>query len=183
MATRYRFGENHIPHFVTFAVVNWIDALSRPTAKDILVESLKFSIENKGLLLHAWVLMNNHVHLIISTKDNMKPEDIMRDIKKFTATQIIKEIDKPEESRRNWMMWLFKEAGRKNSNNTYYQFWQQDNHPIALPSQDIALQKLAYIHQNPVRAGIVYEPEHYIYSSAIDYRTEKSGLLPIERLI
>ncbi len=183
MATRYRFGENHIPHFVTFAVVNWIDALSRPAAKDILVESLKFSIENKGLVLHAWVLMNNHVHLIISTKDGTKPEDVMRDIKKFTATQIIKEIDRPEESRQNWMMWLFKEAGRRNSNNTHYQFWQQDNHPIALTTQHIAVQKLTYIHQNPVRAGIVYEPEHYIYSSAIDYCTNKNGLLPIERLI
>lgn len=183
MATRYRFGENHIPHFVTFAVINWIDALSRPIIKNIVVESLRFSIENKGLLLHAWVLMNNHVHLIISTSDNIKPEDVMRDIKKFTATQILKEIGQPEESRRNWMMWLFKEAGRKNSNNTHYQFWQQDNHPIVLPSQDIALQKLTYIHQNPVRAGIVYEPEHYVYSSAIDYCTNKSGLLPIERLI
>ena len=183
MATRYRFSEGHAPHFVTFAVINWVDALSRPAYKDILVESLRFSIVYKGLLLHAWVLMNNHVHLIISSAGENRPEEIMRDIKKYTSRQIIQALDNPMESRRSWMLWLFREAGRKNSNNTNYQFWQQDNHPIQLPTQDIAIQKLTYIHQNPVRAGIVYEPEHYIYSSAIDYCTNNEGLLPIERLI
>jgi hypothetical protein len=76
-------------------------------------------------------------------------------------------------------MWLFKSSGKINPNNEVYQFWQQDNHPIILTSQEMALQKLNYIHENPVRAGIVYEPEHYVYSSAIDYMADKNGLLPI----
>jgi len=59
MATRYRFGDNSLPHFITFEVLNWID---------VVVDSLKYCIEEKGLILHAWVIMTNHVHLIASAK-------------------------------------------------------------------------------------------------------------------
>ncbi len=182
MATRYRFTENHIPHFVTFATVQWIDALSRPIYKDIFVSSLKYSIENKGLKLHAWVIMNNHVHLIISSEDTALA-DIMRDVKKYTSVQIVKAIkENSGESRKNWMLWLFESAGKQNINNTNFQFWQQDSHPIALDNDKIARQKLDYLHDNPVRAGIVFEPQQYVYSSAGDYYTRQMGMLPIEPL-
>jgi hypothetical protein len=94
----------------------------------------------------------------------------MRDLKKFTANKIIKEVaENIQESRREWMLWLFKDEGLVNPNNTYYQFWQQDNHSIELDTNSILEQKLDYIHQNPVRAGICYAPEDYIYSSAGQY--------------
>jgi REP element-mobilizing transposase RayT len=182
MATRYRFADCYIPHFITFSVVNWLDALSRPAYKDIVVNSLKYCINNKGLVVHAWVIMNNHVHMVISANGDEKLEDIVRDFKKFTASKLLAEIEQPAESRRSWMMWLFSAAGKINSNNTHYQFWQQDNHPIALTDKRIAQQKIDYIHNNPVRAGIVYAPEYYVYSSAVDYYQLKNGLLPIELL-
>jgi len=75
-------------------------------------------------------------------------------------------------------MWLFKSNGESNSNNKTYQFWQQDNRPIELSTNEMLDQRLEYIHQNPVKAGIVYEPEHYVYSSAMDY-TGNKGLLDI----
>ena len=48
------------------------------------------------------------------------------------------------------MLWIFKRAGEKTSNNKNYQFWIQDNHPIELCDNVIANQKLDYIHNNPV---------------------------------
>lgn len=183
MATRYRFGYNYIPHFVTFSVVQWVDALSRPHYKDIIVESLKYCIAGKNLVVHAWVIMNNHVHLIISAKENTKLEDIIRDLKKFTSKRLVEAINDPHESRRSWMLWIFSAAGERNSNNTIYQFWQQDNHPIALENSEIAKQKLNYIHDNPIRAGIVSSPEYYIYSSAVDYYLNREGLVPLELLV
>ncbi len=182
MATRYRFGDSDYAHFVTFSVINWIDALSRPQYKDIVINSLKYCIDNKSLSLHAWVIMNNHVHLIISSREN-KLENIMRDLKRHTSKELLKAIDDNiQESRKSWMMWLFKSAGEENSNNKDYQFWQQDNHPILLGDEVMMQQKLRYIHENPVRAGIVYEPQHYVYSSAINYYENKDGLLPLELL-
>ncbi|OAQ42094.1 transposase [Pedobacter psychrophilus] len=183
MATRYRFGDNENAHFVTFAVVHWIDVFSREDYKEILVESLRFCIKEKGLNVYAWVIMTNHVNLIIACKEGFKQADVLRDLKKFTAKTIIKAIEEnSKESRKDWMIWMFKRAGAKNSNNKVYQFWQQDNHPIELSTLEMIQQKLDYIHQNPTRAGIVFEPEYYKYSSASDYHEDKEGLLPIEKM-
>ena len=184
MATRYRFGSGDYPHFITYSVINWVDALSRTLYKDIIIDSLNFCISQKGMRLHAWVIMNNHVHLIASCSGPLKMEDIMRDHKKFTASEILRSIENnPQESRKDWMLWLFKSAGLSNPNNKHFQFWQQDNHPILLSNQEMAIQKLNYIHHNPVRAGIVFEPQHYVYSSAADYSSLQPGLLPLEFLI
>ncbi len=183
MATRYHFGDNNRPHFVTFSVVNWIHVFSRECYKEILVESLNFCIVQKGLNLHAWVIMSNHVHLIVSAKEGFQLTDSIRDLKKFTSRMIIACIEaNVQESRKNWMIWMFKRAGSRNSNNKVYQFWQQDNHPIELSTNDMIDQKLEYLHTNPVKAGLVWEEGHYKYSSAIDYCGEQAGLLPIEVL-
>jgi len=76
------------------------------------------------------------------------------------------------------MLAIFKSSGEYNSNNINYQFWRQDNKPIELWSHDVIQQKSDYIHKNPGIASFVTEPEHWIYSSAIDYRDAK-GLLDI----
>ena len=105
----------------------------------------------------------------------------MRDFKRFTSSEIIDAIQNTPESRRNWMLWIFKSAAAKNSNNKHFQFCQQENHPEELISAKFSKQKLDYIHNNPVTAHIVAVPERYIYSSAKDYYGE-TGLLPIALL-
>jgi len=67
MSRNYKFHDQERPYFVTFSVVRWIDVFTRREYKDIPVESLKYCIANKGLQLYAWVIMSNHVHLIIGT--------------------------------------------------------------------------------------------------------------------
>lgn len=76
------------------------------------------------------------------------------------------------------MLWLFKRAGEFNCNNQAYQVWQNDNHPVELDSNKVMEQRLEYLHQNPVRAGLVFEPEQYVYSSTGDYAGGK-GMLPL----
>ena len=170
MSVKYKIRDQTKLHFVTFAVVEWVDVFTRSMYKDAVVESLKFCQKHKGLVVYAWCIMTNHVHLINSSLDGFRQEDNLRDLKKHTSKQLIAKImENPQESRKNWMLWLFKEAGRKNSNNKNYQFWRQDNHPIELSTNQLMDQKLAYIHNNPVEAGIVDEPESYLYSSARDY--------------
>ena len=118
--------------------------------------------------------MSNHVHLIASAKEEQNLSDILRDLKKFTSKKLLDVItSNPVESRKEWMVWMFERAGRYNINNRKFQFWQQDNHPVELSSNEMLDQRLDYIHNNPVKEGIVYEPEHYVYSSAIDYSCEK----------
>ena len=182
MSSKYKVGEDAIAHFVTFSVVGWIDVFSRECYKEIFVNSLKYCQEHKGLKLHAWVIMTNHVHMILSSDTN-KIENLVRDIKKYSGKQIIEAIQKSKtESRKEWMLNLFNYAGKNNSNNKDFQFWKQDYHPIELNSANKSKDRLDYLHENPVRSGLVWEPWHCKYSSAIDYYTNEHGLLKIEHL-
>lgn len=178
MSRKYKFRNKDEIYFVSFATVHWIDVFTRTLYKDILVESLGFCQKKKGLEIYAWCIMTNHVHLIIGSKDQPLAA-IMRDLKKFTAVRVLEAIkENPQESRKEWLLWFFKNAGRKNPNNKTYQFWQQDNHPVVLDRAEIAEQKLDYLHANPVEAGFVSEPEDWLYSSARDYAGKK-GLLEV----
>ena len=164
---------------MTYAVVGWVDVFTRNVYKDILIESWRYCQQQKGLLIHAYVIMTNHVHMIISRNSTISLEAIMRDMKKFTSSRILEAIKKEQESRREWMLNIFSVAGLKNSNNSKYQFWQQDNHPIECDTARILEQKMEYIHENPVRAGFVEKAEDWIYSSAGDYYCNKKGLIEL----
>ena len=128
--------------------------------------------------------MSNHVHLIASVQTDYELSACMRDLKKYTSGQLIRAIEENiQESRKVWLLWLFKKAGQANSNNTTYQFWQQDNHPVELRTNEMLEQRLTYLHHNPVKVGWVWEPQHYKYRSAIDYCSDvEKGLLPVARL-
>lgn len=176
----YKIRNKEGIHFITFAVVKWVDVFTRKEYRDIVIDSIKHCQANKGLVLHCWCLMSNHIHLVVSAKEH-NTSDILRDFKKFTSKQIIQAIkEHPKESRREWMLHIFEIAGEQNSRNKTYQFWQQDNHPKEIFSLDFALQKLAYIHNNPVTAGIVFKAEEYVYSSARDYYGTGKGLLDVD---
>jgi REP element-mobilizing transposase RayT len=180
MQTVLKIRNQSAPHFITFAVVEWVDVFSRKMYRDIVLDSIRFCQTQKGLLLHGWCIMSNHVHLIAAAK-NADHSDILRDFKKFTGKEIIKAIENnKQESRREWMLKIFAEQGAANSRNKTYQFWRQDNQPMELYSPSFIFQKLNYMHQNPVEAGIVEKPEHYLYSSAKNYFfTKKCGLLDL----
>lgn len=179
----YKIRNKEGIHFITFAVVEWVDVFTRREYKDILIESLKHCQKQRGLVIYSWCIMSNHVHLVVSAKQNDTSE-ILRDFKKFTAKEVIKAISNhPGESRKEWMLELFKREGSANTRNGTYQFWRQDNQPKELFSSDFTRQKLEYIHNNPVEAGIVEKAEEYLYSSAKDYYAGKNvGLLEIEFL-
>ncbi len=169
MSSKYKFRDQDELYFVTFAVVCWIDLFTRNVYKDIMLNSWRHCQSKKGMELYGWCIMSSHIHMIIgSQKDRL--EDIMRDMKKFTSSELKKEIKNcPYESRREWMLKIMEETGKLNKQNKDFQLWQQDNHPVPLTTMTIAHQKLDYIHNNPVEAGIVGKPEDYLYSSAKDY--------------
>ena len=177
----YKIRNKEGLYFVTFTVVQWIDIFTRPEFAEVVVDSLSFCIREKGLRVHAWVLMPNHFHGILSATDNHNLSDIIRDFKKFTAGKILKELEKSDfESRKDWLLWLFKGSGSRNSRNEQYQFWQQENHPVELTNAEMVSQRLNYLHENPVKSGLVWEPWHYRYSSASDYLNDVKGLVEID---
>jgi putative transposase len=182
MSRKYKMHDESGIYFITFAVVGWVDVFTRELYGDIFVQSLAYCQQEKGLELFAWVLMSIHVHLIAKAKAGHKLPDILRDFKKYTSKQIVRSIEANKwESRREWMLPIFRNAGSVNSNNKVHQFWQQNNHPIILYSNSVKDQKLHYLHNNPVKAGIVDDPEDYIYSSARNY-AGRNGLINVHFL-
>ena len=102
-------------YYVSFAVVAWVDVFTRRDYRDIVIESLQHCQQEKGLVIYGWCIMSNHAHLIISAKEN-NVSDVLGGFKKFTSKQIAKAIiEHPGESRKEWMLRIFKEAGEKNS--------------------------------------------------------------------
>jgi REP element-mobilizing transposase RayT len=180
MSVKYKFREPDGCYFVTFAVVGWADVFTRNIYKEILIESWKHCQQYKGLNIHAYVIMTNHVHMIISRNSDALLQAIMRDMKKYTSTIIINAIKaNKQESRKEWIISLLRNAGEENSNNKIFQFWQQDNHPVLCDTTDMLKQKMKYVHENPVRAGFVEKAEDWIYSSAGDYYLNRKGLIDI----
>jgi putative transposase len=180
MSSAYKVHFNHVPHFITCTVIHWLEALSRIEYCDLIVESLNYCIREKGLIVHAWIIMPNHLHLIVSAQEGRRIGDIIRDFKKFTSRKLVAAIaNNPQESRRIWMMRAFKFAGNQNTSNQDYQFWQQEYHPIELTTEEMFQRRIEYLHQNPVKAGIVWAPEHYRYSSAADYYNGTNGIIPL----
>jgi len=124
--------------------------------------------------IFAWCIMTSHIHLIFRSDGDQRPELLIGDFKRFTSKAIVKAIiENPKESRKEFLVEQFRNAGNNASNVNKYQFWRHENHPIELWSNKVIDEKIDYIHQNPVEAGLVFRAEDYIYSSAIDYAGEK----------
>jgi putative transposase len=178
MSRKYKILDQSRLYFVSISVIKWIDLFIRNQYKNILLDSLSYCHEKKGLDVFAWCIMTSHAHLIIGTHGS-KMEDILRDFKSFTSHKLRLAIEQnPSESRKEWMLQLMYSAGFANSNNRGFQLWQQDNHPIELSTNEMMDQRLDYLHNNPVKAGFVTKPEEYLYSSARNYAGE-AGLLKI----
>ncbi|MCX2745300.1 transposase [Mangrovivirga sp. M17] len=175
---RYKITDQNGIHFCTITVVDWIDIFTRMEYRDIIVESLKYCISSKGLELYSWVIMSNHIHLIGSVSPPHKFSNFLRDFKKFTSKEIVKEINRINESRREWLLDRFSFQARKTQRARNYKIWKDSNHCIEIDSSIDIWEKIHYIHENPLRNGLVDEPEDYRYSSARDY-INSNGLLDI----
>jgi len=170
VSRKYKFHNPDGIYFISFAVQNWVDVFTLNEYKIILLDNLIYCQNNKGLEIFAWCIMTNHVHLIIRAKDGYNLSDILRDYKKFTSKAIIKGIAaNSRESRKEWLLEQFRtEKGHR--------FWRAGNHPIELWSNSVIDQKIDYIHNNPVKEGLVFKTGDYLYSSAVDYAGETGWL-------
>ncbi len=168
MSEKYKTYEGSV-YYVTLTVVGWIDIFTRKEYVYELMKNIQYCQQNKGLELYAYVIMPNHLHWIARAEEGRLSE-ILRDFKSYTAKVLIDMVDKHQgESRREWLMYMFRYFGKYNNQNKEFQFWQQHNHPIELWSEDVIKQKIAYLHNNPVKAGFVAEPHHWLYSSGNEF--------------
>ncbi len=179
----YKIFDQHGLNFLTITLVDWIDLFTRQAYCKIIIDSLAFCQKEKGLNIHAFVIMPSHLHLILQTDNPKGLSHIIQRFKSYTAKAILRYINDYSkiESRRSWLLRRFEFNAAKNKRNSKYQVWQKDNHPIILYSPRAIRINLNYIHNNPVNAGFVNKPEYFRLSSASNYRYGK-GLLKVSIL-
>lgn len=169
MSRNYKFHNKSGLYFVSFATVNWIDVFTRQIYFNILVDSVNYCRKEKGMELYCYCFMPNHIHFIFRSA-NEDPSGLLRDFKKHTSKKVIEAIkNNLQESKKEWLLWMFERAGKKNASVSKYQFWQHHNKPIELWSEKVIKQKIEYIHNNPVVSGFVTNPEDWKYSSARNF--------------
>ena len=180
MSTGYRIEDQYATHFLTPTIVDWVDVFTRKNYRDIVISSLAYCVKEKGLVVYSYVIMTNHLHLLVRSAPG-KLSDTIRDFKKYTAGAILELIrNKAEpESRREWMLHRFEWNAAQNQRSSDSQLWTHENHAEAIISEKFFNQKLKYIHENPVRAGWVEQPEDYVYSSAKTVLLGTPGPIPI----
>ncbi|MBE0437967.1 MAG: transposase [Methylomicrobium sp.] len=140
-------------YYLTFTVQRWYYLFDRFNRWEILADSLRYCQEHKGLELNGYVFMLNHLHLIVSSPD---VSGFLRDFKRFTSKKLKGNIEFHEPR----ILELFVDDSGK------YRFWTDTNAPKKIENPGFYLQKLNYIHENPVRKGYVNRPEDWRWSSA-----------------
>ena len=149
------------PQFYTATILEWKYLLQQDKYKDEIIRSLQFLVLEKRIRLFAFVIMSNHIHLIWQSLPDNTPVSIEHSLLSYTAKKIRSDLQKNHPA----VLAHFK-VGAKDRE---YQFWERNSLGIELYSHEVFIQKLDYIHNNPVAAGLCRLPEEYYYSSAKFY--------------
>ena len=160
MRTRYRVNDPQAAHFATSSIVAWLPVFTKAARCDILVQSLAYCQANKGLLIHGWVILDSHFHAILAAPDLPR---ILADLKRYSAQRLLEQL---ETEGCEWLLEQFHYRRLAHKKESVHQVWQEGTHPQAIVSDEMMLQKLDYLHNNPVQRGLVAAPEHWRYSSA-----------------
>lgn len=148
MSRNYKFHNKEGLYFVSFATINWIDIFVRDEYFMDLVRSLAWCHKKKGMEIYSWCIMPSRVNLVFRAKD-ANPGELLKSFKIYTSKTLQRMIkEHPQESRREWILWMMERAGLKNSNVKNMQYWQQRNKPVELWRAEVIDQKVFCIHNN-----------------------------------
>lgn len=165
MSEKYKTYPGNL-YFLTLSIVGWIDLFTRKEYAEFIEDNLNFCIENKGLEVFSYNIMTSHLHLIARTED-YNLSDWLRDFKGYTSKRLFEMVtNHPSESRKEWLLYMFRYFAVPLKSNKEFKVWQNGNHPEEIFTLQFFEQKRTYIHNNPVEAGLVTDPFFYPYSSA-----------------
>jgi putative transposase len=159
-------------YFCTSTIIEWQRLFKSETYAQVIVESLNYCRKEKGLLLFGLVIMLNHIHYMVSSRENCDLSGIIRDFKRYTSTQMTTLLEQDNE---RLLLHIFRKAGK--SQGTKIKIWQDEFHPVAIISEKWFNEKMAYMHDNPVRKGFVVNPEDWKYSSARNWILDKHDVI------
>jgi REP element-mobilizing transposase RayT len=170
--SRYRVVEPDAPHFLTFTVLEWLPVFTRPDTVNIILEAFTFRQQNPAFRVYGYVILENHLHCILQAPDLARQ---IKQLKSWTARRIIDYLQERRVTQLLAKLAYYKKAHKTDRD---YQFWQEGSHPQWIQNEAMLLEKLEYMHDNPVKRGYVDKPEDWRYSSARNY-LGKEALIPV----
>ncbi len=147
--SRYKIYEATHPHFITCTVLHWIPLFTRVESVQILLDSLKHLQQTDNLKLYAYVVLENYLHLVASS-DNITQS--LRKFKSFTAKDLLQLLQKQNVKTILDQLAFYKKAHKKE---TTYQVWQEGMQPKLIQSEAMMMEKINYIHNNPVKEAML----------------------------
>jgi len=170
--TRSRIFEDGHPYFMTCTILGWLAVFTRPDTVQIVFDSWDYLKREKDFRLYGYVVLENHLHLIASAPELA---NAIKSFKMFTARQI---IDLLEAHGAKVLLSQLRALKLRHKTESEYQVWEEGSKPKQVGSEAMMLQKLEYIHNNPVKRGYVDDPLHWRYSSAGNY-AGRPGLVEV----
>ena len=174
--SRYRADQN-LPYFCTITVLDWVPVLIEARYIEPLIESLTYCRTHKDLQLFAFVVMPNHLHMIAAADDL---HAMVRDFKRFTSRCIHERL--VADRRETILSWLDQGKQRARRVRDEFSFWEDGFHPQAIYTMPVFVQKLRYLHENPVRKGLAHSPQDWWFSSARWYAGQDDVCLKMDKL-
>jgi putative transposase len=159
MLSPYRIIDPECAYLLTCTVVELMPAFIGQDACGILLDSLTYCRKHKGLKLYAYVIMENHIHLVAQAPDL---DEVIQRFKSFTAKEI---LTHSRAKGKEWLLNRFEYYKQRHRTESTFQVWQQGHYPKLIQSDAMLCQKIEYVRNNPVRRGWEL-PEHWRYSSA-----------------
>ena len=176
MRSRYKITLKEGIYFVTSTIVEWLPIFTSKKYFDIIIQSFHFCKDHKGLRLYAFVILDNNFHLVVFAP---KLSETLSSLKKYSAHQIIEQLQKDN---KDWLLNQLAYYKKRHKTKSTHQVWQEGFHPQLITHRDMLVQKIEYIHYNPVKRGLVDLPEHWRYSSARNYSNEDHSIIRIDKL-
>ena len=165
-------------YFCTCTIVGWLSIFQNPNYFKIITDSLQYCREHKGIRLNGYVIMPNHLHLILWPVMGVNLSNVLRDFKRHTARRIIELLIKDDHV--SFLKFFERAAELLANEECEHKVWRAGFHPEEIHSQQWFDQKLRYIHENPVRKGLVDLPEHWRYSSARNYERGDHSVIEVD---
>ena len=176
MRSRYKITDANGVYFMTATIVEWLPVFTSPKYFEIITSSLKFCREQKQLKLHAYVILDNHFHLVVSGPDL---SNTISSLKKFTAREVLSQL---QQDRKEWLLNQLAYFKKRHKTESAHQVWQEGVHPQLIINETMLIQKIECIHYNPVKRGLVDLPVHWRYSSARNFESGDHSILAIDPL-
>jgi REP element-mobilizing transposase RayT len=170
--SRYKIYETDYPYFITNSLVEGLPLFSNPDIAQFILDGFHFLQDSRGVEIYAYVIMENHIHFIAIGEALTEK---LKNFKSYTARQI---IDYLKNSGHQRLLKQIRRAKLKHKDQSEYQVWQEGFHAKQIITPDMMIQKIEYIHDNPVKRGYVDLPEHWRYSSVRNY-LGMEGLIPV----